>query len=188
MPFSFSPTEITDVVLVESKSFADNRGFFREGFKRSEFAAAGLPVEFVQDNVSRSAAGVLRGLHYQRDPFAQGKLVSVVQGEIFDVAVDIRSGSPTYGQWVGETLSDENGRMLWLPAGFAHGFCVLSAFADVTYKVAGAEYSGPHDGGIRWDDPDIAIAWPVTDPVLSDKDAALASLADCGHGFTYGSG
>ena len=185
MPFTFTPTAIADVVLVESKAFGDNRGYFREGFKRSDFAAAGLPTEFVQDNVSRSTQDVLRGLHYQRDPFAQGKLVSVARGAVFDVAVDIRAGSPTYGQWVGEELSDENGRMLWLPAGFAHGFCVLSPIADVTYKVAGGEYSGPHDGGIRWDDPSIGVVWPTASPVLSDKDAALPLLADCGHGFVY---
>ena len=185
MPFTFAATAIPEIVLIESRAFADNRGFFREGFKRTDFAAAGLPSEFVQDNVSRSSAGVLRGLHYQRDPRAQGKLVSVARGAIFDVAVDIRTGSPTYGRWVGETLSDDNGRMLWIPAGFAHGFSVLSELADVTYKVAGSEYSGPHDGGIRWDDPTIGIVWPVDEPILSDKDATLPSLADCGHGFVY---
>ena len=185
MPFTFTATAIPEIVLIESQTFADNRGFFREGFKRADFAAAGLPTKYVQDNVSRSTAGVLRGLHYQRDPAAQGKLVSVARGIIFDVGVDIRTGSPTFGQWVGETLSDDNGRMLWIPSGFAHGFCVLSDLADVAYKVAGSEYSGPHDGGIRWDDPTIGIVWPVDEPVLSDKDAALPSLADCGHGFVY---
>ena len=184
MPFTFHPTVIADVVMVESRQFPDERGFFREGFKQSEFASAGLALTFVQDNVSRSRQGVLRGLHFQTGAKAQGKLVSVARGEVFDVAVDIRTGSPTYGQWVCETLSDSNGRMLWIPAGFAHGFCVLSEFADLTYKCTD-EFSAAHDGGVRWDDPAIGVQWPVSDPVLSAKDLELPLLAECVHGFTY---
>ena len=184
MPFTFTPTAIEAVVLVESKTFADNRGYFREGFKRSDFADAGLPIDFVQDNVSFSSNSVLRGLHFQRNPYPQGKLVSAPHGAIFDVAVDLRVGSPTYLQWVGEELSEANGRLLWVPPGFAHGFCVLSESAVVTYKVSG-EFSAAHDGGVRWNDPSIGVEWPVIDPVLSAKDAALPSLADCEHGFTF---
>ena len=180
MPFTFRPLAIADVVLVESRIFPDDRGYFREAFKLSDFTDAGLPTDFLQDNLSRSRRGVIRGLHFQRPPFAQGKLVSVVRGEIFDVAVDIRPGSPTLGHWVGEKLSDDNGRLLWIPPGFAHGFCVLSEFADVTYKVSAAEFSTPHDGGIRWDDPAIGITWPLDGftVVLSAKDADLPSLGD----------
>ena len=184
MPFTFRPTSIADVVVVESRLFPDDRGYFREGFKQSEFAAAGLPMTFVQDNVSRSARGVVRGLHFQTGERAQGKLVSVARGEVFDVAVDIRAGSPTYGQWVGETLSDHNGRMLWIPVGFAHGFCATSEYADLTYKCTD-EFSAAHDGGVRWDDPAIGIDWPVSHPILSAKDLELPLLADCAHGFKY---
>jgi dTDP-4-dehydrorhamnose 3,5-epimerase len=184
MPFTFHPTAIADVVLIESRLFHDERGYFREGFKSSDFADAGLPTSFAQDNVSRSGRGVLRGLHFQRDPAAQGKLVSVARGSVFDVAVDIRVGSPTYGRWVGEELSDENGRMLWIPTGFAHGFCVTTEFADLTYKCTD-EFSGAHDGGVLWNDPAIAIDWPVVDPILSEKDLVLPLLADCDHGFVF---
>jgi len=184
MPFTFTPTAIPDVVLVESRIFPDDRGFFREGFKHSDFAAAGLPTAFVQDNVSRSRQGVVRGLHFQRRPKAQGKLVSVARGAVLDVAVDIRVGSPTYGKWVAEELTGDNGRMLWIPAGFAHGFSVLSDYADLTYKCTD-EFSGEHDGGILWNDPAIGVEWGVADPVLSSKDEALPLLADCTHGFTY---
>lgn len=172
------------MVLIESRVFADNRGFFREGYKRSDFAAAGLPTEFVQDNVSRSTRGVLRGLHFQRSPKAQGKLVSVANGSVLDVAADLRVGSPTYGRWVAEELSGDNGRMLWIPVGFAHGFCVLSETADLTYKCTD-EFSAVDDGGIRWDDPAIGVQWPIADPVLSAKDLELPLLADCDPGFTY---
>ena len=179
MPFTFTRLAIPDVVLIESRSFSDERGYFRESFKMSDFIAAGLPASFAQDNLSRSSKGVLRGLHFQRDPRAQGKLVGAARGAIFDVAVDLRLGSSTYGSWVGETLSDENSRQLWIPPGFAHGFCVMTDFADVAYK-ATHEYSGAHDGGIRWDDPSIGVQWPVDDPILSDKDRELPLLAALG--------
>lgn len=155
-----------------------------EIYKRSEFFAHGIQEHFVQDNYSHSTYGVLRGLHYQRPPNAQGKLVYVQQGEIFDVVVDIRKGSPTYGKWIGVTLSDQNRKMLYLPKGFAHGFCVLSNTADVIYKVS-AEYAPESEGGILWNDPDLAIHWPVRSPVLSRKDAQLPLLRELEPVFSY---
>jgi dTDP-4-dehydrorhamnose 3,5-epimerase len=183
MPFSFKRLEIEDVVLVEAKAFGDERGFFMETYKRSEFQAVGIPP-FVQDNFSHSTRGVLRGLHYQLAPAAQGKLVSVVHGEIFDVAVDVRQDSPSFGQWVAEVLSAADHRMLYVPAGFAHGFCVLSDEADVLYKVT-HEYSPENDRGVRWDDPDLGIEWPISEPILSLKDAAQPYLQDADIDFVY---
>jgi dTDP-4-dehydrorhamnose 3,5-epimerase len=177
MTFRFSQLEIPDVILVEASNLKDDRGFFRETYKQSEFAANGIPLAFVQDNHSRSARGVIRGLHYQKQPKAQGKLVIVTRGEIFDVAVDIRKGSPTYGHWVGRILSVDNGKMLYVPPGFAHGFCALSERADVTYKVTN-EYAPELDRGIVWNDPAIGIEWRVREPLLSPKDAALPLLKD----------
>jgi dTDP-4-dehydrorhamnose 3,5-epimerase len=182
MTFRFSRLEIPDVILIEGSNLKDDRGFFRETYKRSEFAAAGIPFLFVQDNHSHSIRGVLRGLHYQKQPQAQGKLVIVTRGEIFDVAVDIRKGSPTHGRWVGRTLSVDNGGMLYIPPGFAHGFCALSEQADVTYKVT-TEYAPELDRGIVWNDPAIGIAWPIRDPILSPKDAALPLLRDADNNF-----
>ena len=185
MPFTFTPTAISDVVLVESQSFPDPRGWFREGFKTADFAEAGLPSEFAQDNLSFSVARVVRGLHFQHEPKPQGKFVSVASGEIWDVALDIRAGSPTFGRWVGEVLSLENGRALWIPPGFAHGFCVLSGDgAVVTYKCTN-EFVGALDGGLRFDDPTVAVEWPVSNPVLSEKDRRLPLLADIATPFTY---
>ncbi len=177
MPFKFTRLAIPEVVLIEPRVFPDERGFFMETYKYSEFAAFGIREEFVQDNHSRSVKGVLRGLHYQRAPKAQGKLVRVVVGEIFDVGVDIRKGSPTYGKWVGERLSAENKRMLYIPPGFAHGFCVLSEVAEVLYKTT-EEYAPEYDAGIRWNDPEIGIRWPIEHPILSQKDAALPRLRE----------
>jgi dTDP-4-dehydrorhamnose 3,5-epimerase len=182
MPFTFEPLQIPDVILIRPRVFPDARGFFLETYKYSDFAANGIPERFVQDNHSRSTRGVLRGLHFQNPPRAQGKLVRVVSGEIFDVAVDIRPGSATFGQWVGEALSDENHHMLYIPPGFAHGFVVLSDVADVTYKVT-AEYAPELDSGIIWNDPAIAIQWPVQVPILSAKDAALPSLLEADNRF-----
>lgn len=179
MPFRFERLEIPEVILIEPKVFSDERGFFMETYKYSNFAAFGIKERFVQDNHSRSVKGVLRGLHYQRPPKAQGKLVRVLVGEIFDVAVDIRKGSPTYGKWVGVMLSAENRWMLYIPPGFAHGFCVLSEEAEVTYKVT-EEYSPEHDAGIIWNDPEIGIDWPVEQPILSAKDAGLPPLRAVG--------
>ena len=184
MPFAFEKLEIPDVVLVTAKRFGDNRGFFMETYQHAEFAAHGIDVQFVQDNHSNSSYGVLRGLHYQLNPVAQGKLLRVTHGEVFDVAVDIRQGSPTYGQWVGEVLSAENGRMLYVPPGFAHGFCVLSERADLLYKVS-APYSPDHECGIAWDDPAINVAWPIDDPVLSGRDTKNPPLANAENNFVY---
>ena len=182
MTFRFSRLEIPDVILVQASNLKDDRGFFRETYKQSEFAANGIPLAFVQDNHSRSARGVIRGLHYQKQPKAQGKLVIVTRGEIFDVAVDIRNGSPTYGRWLSQILSVDNGKILYVPPGFAHGFCALSDQADVTYKVT-AEYAPELDRGIVWNDPAIGIAWPIREPRLSPKDAALPLLKDADNNF-----
>ena len=171
-----TPTRLPEVLLIEPDVFGDARGFFMESWHRRRFAGAGLDVDFVQDNHSRSGAGVLRGLHYQLQQ-PQGKLVRVVAGEVFDVAVDIRQGSPTFGQWTGEVLSEDNFRMLYVPPGFAHGFCVLSERADFLYKCT--DYYNPGDEyGIAWDDPAIGIEWPGGPFTLSDKDRANKPLAD----------
>ena len=168
---------IPDVLLLEPKVFGDARGFFYESFNQQAFAAAtGCDVTFVQDNHSRSARGVLRGLHYQLPPKAQGKLVRVVAGEVFDVAVDIRHASPTFGRWVGEFLSADNKRQLWIPPGFAHGFMVLSESAEFLYKTT--DYYAPAlERCIQWDDPELAIDWPAGfAPLLSAKDMANSLL------------
>lgn len=185
MSFHIRHLEIPDVVLIEAELHRDERGFFMETYKRSEFAANGLPNLFVQANHSRSVRGVLRGLHYQRNPRPQGKLVMALHGRIFDVAVDIRHGSPTYGRWVGEELSADNGRMLYVPVGFAHGFCVLSEEADVLYLVTD-EYARDLDRGILWNDPEIGIAWPIAEPILSPKDARLPRLREADNDFQFG--
>ena len=182
MPFQFERLEIPDVILVTAKHFVDDRGFFLESYKQSEFADNGIPWAFVQDNRSHSAHQVLRGLHYQMQPRAQGKLVMALAGEIYDVAVDIRTGSPTYGRGVGATLSAERFNMLYIPVGFAHGFCVLSERADVLYKTTD-EYAADLDRGIRWNDPQIGIDWPLADPILSAKDAQLPLLRDAENNF-----
>lgn len=169
MPFSFAPTILPGVLIVEPTVFQDHRGFFMESYKKSEFAAAGIDVEFIQENHSRSVAGTLRGLHLQRPPKAQAKLVRVVDGEIFDVAADINADSPTYGKWVGAILSSQNRHSIFVPAGYAHGFCVLSPEAQVVYKTTN-EYAPELEWGVRWDDPLLAIPWPCTQPVLSERD------------------
>ncbi|MFZ5593390.1 MAG: dTDP-4-dehydrorhamnose 3,5-epimerase [Pseudomonadota bacterium] len=171
-------TAIPDVLIIEPKVFGDERGFFYESYNKKTLAqAAGINEDFVQDNHSRSAKNVLRGLHYQiRQP--QGKLVRVVAGEVFDVAVDIRRSSPTFGHWAGTILSAENKRMFWVPAGFAHGFVVLSEYAEFLYKTTGY-YAPEHERCIRWDDPDLAIDWLFDGtPVLSVKDAAGTSFKE----------
>jgi len=173
-------TRIEGVLILEPKVFGDARGFFMESFNQAAFdAAVGTPTAFVQDNHSRSARGVLRGLHYQVAPHAQGKLVRVSQGAVYDVAVDVRVGSPTFGQWEGVELSADNHRQLWLPPGMAHGFVVLSEAADFLYKTT-AYYLPQAERSIRWDDPAIGIVWPAMDspPMLSAKDQAAALLAD----------
>ena len=163
-----TPLEHPEVLLIEPAVFADARGFFMETFHADKFASQGLPTCFVQDNHSRSVRGVLRGLHYQLH-HPQGKLVRVVSGEVFDVAVDIRKGSPMFGKWVGAILSEDNQRQLYVPPGFAHGFCVVSPEAHVLYKTS-APYNSKTEMGFRFDDPEIGIKWPVDKPVVSERD------------------
>ena len=184
MPFKFSMFDIQGPILVEPKVFGDDRGFFVEFYKHSDFLKAGIPDHFVQDNYSRSSKRVLRGLHFQKNPKAQGKLVRCIAGAIFDVAVDIRRESPTFGKWIAVTLSDENKHMLYIPAGFAHGFLTMSESADILYKCT-EEYSPESDRGIIWNDPDIAISWDVKEPLLSGKDSALPRLRDVDNNFFY---
>jgi len=162
-------------VLIEPRVFEDSRGFFMETFRKSHFIEAGLPAEFLQDNHSRSCRGTLRGLHYQIE-HAQGKLVRVVRGDIFDVAVDLRRKSPTFGRSIGTTLSETNRLQLYIPPGFAHGFCVVSEFADVVYKCTDWYYP-EHEHVLLWNDPALGIAWPVQEPILSEKDKRGAPLA-----------
>ena len=169
-------TEIPGVLIVEPDIFRDERGFFLETWSRDKLDGSVLPHEFVQDNHSRSVSGVVRGLHYQLDT-PQGKLVHVARGRIFDVAVDIRLKSPTFGRWTGIELSDENLRSLWIPPGFAHGFCVLSDLADVIYKCT-SPYSAADDRGVAWNDPSVGIRWPCSDPVISEKDRRWRRLDD----------
>jgi dTDP-4-dehydrorhamnose 3,5-epimerase len=172
MPYSVTPTDIPDVLVLTPKVFGDSRGFFFESFNGRDFAqATGLQVDFVQDNHSKSARGVLRGLHYQIQ-HPQGKLVRVVEGSVFDVAVDIRASSPTFGKWVGEILSEANHKQLWVPPGFAHGFVVLSESAQFLYKTTDYWYP-EHERSLAWNDPEVAIAWPIDfEPQLATKDAA----------------
>ncbi len=174
------PTALPEVLIIEPKVFGDARGFFFESYNARAFReTVGLDVSFVQDNHSRSARGVLRGIHYQLPPFSQGKLVRVVQGRVWDVAVDLRRHSPTFGRWVGVELSEENQRQLWVPPGFGHGFVTLSDSADFLYKTT--EYYAPsHDRAVRWDDPELAIDWPLDGlvPQLSAKDEAAKPLSE----------
>lgn len=171
-----SETNLPGVLIIEPRVFGDARGFFFETWQMARYEEAGIKGNFVQDNCSFSTQGVLRGLHFQ-NPHAQGKLVSVLQGEVFDVAVDIRYGSPTFGQWTGTVLSGESHRQLWIPQGFAHGFCVLSDTAFFMYKCTDI-YTPSAEGGIAWNDPDIGIQWPVSRITLSDKDQLYPCLKD----------
>ncbi|MCJ8142799.1 dTDP-4-dehydrorhamnose 3,5-epimerase [Ancylobacter sp. A5.8] len=176
----FTPLSIPDVVLVQPKRFGDARGYFCETYKKSDFEEFGLSFDFLQDNESLSVpVGVLRGLHFQTPPFAQTKLVRVVRGAIFDVAVDIRKGSPSFGKWAAATLTGDNGHQLLVPRGFAHGFCTLEPDTIVAYKVD-APYSRPNDAGILWNDADLAIEWPIGSEhmTLSDKDRVQPRLRD----------
>ena len=172
----FTPQEIPDVVLIEPDVYRDTRGFFLETWHQRKYAEGGVSGPFLQDNHSRSGRGTLRGLHAQIQR-PQGKLVRVVDGEVFDVAVDIRPGSPTFGRWVGDRLSGENLRQLWIPPGFAHGFCVLSEMVHLEYKCTDF-YDASDEIAIAWNDPEIGIEWPLDDPTLSAKDAAAPRLAD----------
>ncbi len=178
MPFTFEPLEIPGIVLVRPAVFGDARGFFEEKYQEGAFRRGGIDAHFVQDNHSFSRRGVVRGLHWQRPPRSQGKLVYVITGAIWDVAVDIRAGSPTYGKWVAEELSGENHAMLWIPPGFAHGFTVLSESSHFLYKCTDV-YAPETEAGMRWDDPDLAIPWPVgTAPCTSPRDGALPFFRD----------
>lgn len=178
MPFVFEKQSIEDVILIKPKVFGDNRGFLVETYKKSDFVANGIKVEFNQDNCSKSTAQVLRGLHFQRAPHAQAKLVRCSKGQIYDVAVDIRKGSKTFGKYVKVELSEENKHMLYIPEGFAHGFVVLSPEAELIYKMSG-EYSSEADCGIIWNDKDINIDWGVDfQPILSEKDKNQKSLKE----------
>lgn len=180
MPFQIRTTPIDGLLVIEPKVFADERGFFMESFKASDFAAFGITQNFVQDNHSKSRKGVIRGLHFQRAPYAQGKLVRVTRGRAWDVAVDLRKGSPTFGTWCAVELSADNHLLFWIPEGFAHGFLALEDDTELLYKCT-AEYNPTSDGGIRWNDPDIGVAWPQigVSPLLSSKDAVLPLLKDC---------
>ena len=179
----FKKLAISEVILIEPKNFSDKRGFFFENFKEENFLLNGI-TKMIQDNISHSTFGVIRGLHYQKNPKAQAKLVTAITGKIFDVAVDIRKNSPTYGKWVGEILSNENHKSLYIPEGFAHGFSVLSKEADVFYKVSN-EYSQENEGGIKWDDPTINIPWAIEQPIISEKDNLLPLLKNIDNNFMY---
>lgn len=171
-----TPTKLRGVMIIEPDVYLDERGFFLETWSQKRYAEAGLPQSYVQDNLSRSTRGILRGLHLQH-PFGQGKLVQVVEGEVFDVAVDVRVGSPTFGEWVGTMLTGENHHQIYIPPGFAHGFCVVSEHALFSYKCTEA-YHRETELGVIWNDPDVGIEWPLKDPSLSEKDAKFPRLAD----------
>jgi dTDP-4-dehydrorhamnose 3,5-epimerase len=184
MPFRFISTELPEVILIEPTVFCDDRGFFMETYKRSEFCRNGITEQFVQSNHSHSERNTLRGLHYQKTPRAQGKLVRVVMGEVFDVVVDIRKGSPRYGQWSAVQLSACNKKILYIPPGFAHGACVVSAEASLLYLVT-EEYAPECEAGVIWNDPALAIDWPVRDPVLSERDRRWPTLCAADNNFDY---
>lgn len=185
MPFKFKRLEIPEIVLIEPKIFPDGRGFFIEIYKHSDFADFGIKERFVQDNYSKSTQkGVLRGLHYQIPPFSQGKIIQVISGEIFDVAVDIRVSSPNYGKWIGVNLSSENRKMLYIPSGFAHGFCTLTEITEVIYKCTNI-YSPQHERGVIWNDDTLKIDWPVENPILSEKDLVYPSFDNIEKSFIY---
>ncbi|MDC7234676.1 MAG: dTDP-4-dehydrorhamnose 3,5-epimerase [Spirochaetales bacterium] len=178
MPFEFKETSIPGVVIIQPRKFGDDRGFFMETYKKSDFVSAGITEEFCQDNHSFSCKGVLRGLHFQSAPHAQGKLVRVLAGAVWDVAVDLIPGSPTFGKHVGIELTAENNTMFYIPPGFGHGFLTLEDNTHFLYKCT-AEYAPEVDGGVKWDDPDLSIPWPLEgDPLLSGKDAQLPYLKD----------
>ena len=169
----FTTTRINDLIVIQPDVHGDHRGFFLESYSREQFEKAGIPAAFIQDNHSSSSStGVLRGLHFQKPPFAQAKLIRVTRGSIIDIAVDLRKSSPTYAKWLKFELTEDNFTMLYVPAGFAHGFCTLAPDTHVQYKVD-VPYTPESDSGIHWNDPDIGIEWPAADPILSAKDAAL---------------
>jgi dTDP-4-dehydrorhamnose 3,5-epimerase len=187
MNFTFKRLAIPEVILIEARAYADERGYFMEAFNESDFARAGILTTFVQDNQSRSKKGVIRGLHYQMNPMAQAKLIRATRGIVWDVAVDIRKGSPSFAKWVGEVLSDENHRTLFVPEGFAHGFCVMSDEADVSYKTSKV-YSPSHERGIVWNDESLGIQWPSANPILLKRDATLPILSKAENNFEFAPG
>jgi len=186
MPFQIAKLDIPDVLLITPTRFDDDRGFFMETYKKSEFVKAGIPGEFCQDNCSLSQRGVIRGLHYQLAPAAQGKLLRALSGSLYEVAVDIRKGSPSFGKWTGALLSRDKGSILWIPPGFAAGVVALEDHSELAYKTT-AEYSKPHERGILWNDPEIGIRWPggFTNPIVSDKDRVHPRLRDAETNFVY---
>ncbi|NJE26456.1 dTDP-4-dehydrorhamnose 3,5-epimerase [Thermococcus sp. MV5] len=177
MPFEFKRLEIPDVILIKPKVFEDERGFFMETYKKPDFEKAGIKGDFVQDNHSKSKYGVLRGLHFQREPYAQAKIVRCIRGVIYDVAVDLRKNSPNFGKYVGVILSEFNKYQLYIPRGFAHGFVVLSDVAEVAYKVDNV-YAPDYESGLIWNDPDVNIQWPVDEPIVSPKDQKWPTLKE----------
>jgi len=184
MAFQFENLDVEGIVHIEPDICGDQRGFLAEIYKYPEFKKQGIEKSFVQVIYSKSTKGTLRGLHYQKDPMAQGKLVSVVEGEIFDVGVDLREGSPTYGKWVGLTLNAEKKNMLYIPEGFAHGFCILSETAQLIYYCTQV-YSPEHERGIIWNDKELDIAWPIENPILSDRDKDFQLLNQTDNNFSY---
>ncbi len=184
MPFRFIRLELPEVMLVEPKVYPDDRGFFMETYKYTDFSRQGIAEHFVQGNHSHSWRHSLRGLHYQKDPKAQGKLIRVVAGEIFDVVVDIRKGSPRYGRWLSVVLSDENKRMLYVPPGFAHGALIASEQASLLYMVT-QEYAPECEAGVIWNDPALGIDWPVEKPIISPRDQAWPCLREADNNFVY---
>jgi dTDP-4-dehydrorhamnose 3,5-epimerase len=181
----FKRLPIEGLALITPRVFEDERGFFMESYKEQEFIENGIDTRFVQDNHSKSKKGVLRGLHFQRSPHAQDKLVRVTRGEVLDVAVDLRAGSPTYKKWISVRLSEEGRQMLFIPKGFAHGFLSLAEDTELQYKVSDA-YDPASDGGIIWNDPDLGIEWGTESPICSEKDLSLPRLNDIGEIFSYG--
>lgn len=175
MPFEFEDLGLSGVLLIKPKIFRDDRGYFLETYKKEDLGGAGIGSEFVQDNYSRSVYGVLRGMHFQREPHAQAKIVQCVRGVIYDVAVDLRRGSPTFGGYAACILSDNNRRQLYVPRGFAHGFLVLSDVGEVMYKVDNP-YTPECEGGLIWDDPDVNVPWPIDDPILAERDRGWPQL------------
>jgi len=184
MPFSFEETKIPGVKIITPRVFPDGRGVFFESYKRSDFLKAGMDVDFVQDNHSKSSGGVVRGLHYQKNPNGQAKLLRAIAGTIYDVVVDIRKGSPAYGQWIGVELSAENCKMIFMPVGCAHGFAAISEHVEILYKVS-SEYCKAAEGGIVWNDESLGIDWRVKNPILSEKDSILPSFSKADHNFIY---
>jgi dTDP-4-dehydrorhamnose 3,5-epimerase len=186
MSFEFRAfSDLPEVVLIKPKEFTDERGWFAETYRKSDFINHGIGFEFPQDDHSCSGArGILRGLHFQKEPVAQGKLVRCLVGEAFDVAVDIRHGSPTYGRWISSILSARNHHILWVPPGFAHGFLTLTDATEIAYKVT-SEFSALHDRSIRWNDPTIGIKWPIANPILSLKDANAPFLSDVDNNLVW---